>query len=371
MNRTSDYLARVLDRGTGALSAYAAADLLESCPEAGTGFGPDPLSVWQNWLAARLRELAAAIAAGELRIFVSQLQWAESLLAARGFSTKHIRTSLVCLRKVLASELPDTVVPLAVEYLERGLDQFHKEQARFPSRLGADTPESRLTAEYLLAIFQGERQRAKELVFDALDQGNSVQHLVTNVLLPSQVEVGRMWHADEINVAEEHFASDTTKKIMAQLMSRATFQPSNGKTMLAAGVAGNHVDIGLQAVADFFELDGWRTIQLGADVPIPDIVQAVVSFDADLLGLSASQSTQFEIVRETIDVVRRATPDGRVKIIVGGFAFTGSQDLAKRLGADGYASDAASAVQVGRALVFGTANESDGTSGTVADVSNA
>ena len=126
--------------------------------------------------------------------------------------------------------------------------------------------------------------------------------------MPAQVEVGRMWHIGEINVAEEHFASATTKTVMAQLMARAQFSPSNGKTMLAAAVAGNQLDIGPQAVADFFEMDGWRTVQLGADVPTGDIVKSVDFFGVDMLGLSASQSTQLETVRETIKAVRLAQP---------------------------------------------------------------
>ena len=168
-----------------------------------------------------------------------------------------------------------------------------------------------------------------------------------------------MWHADEINVAEEHFVSATTKSVMAQLMSRAEFRPSNGKTMLAAGVAGNHIDIGLQAVADFFEMDGWRAIQLGADVPTRDIVQAVEYFEADLVGLSASQSTQLETLRQTINAVRAVERGEKVKIIVGGFAFAGSEHLAPQLGADGYAPDPAAAVELGRQLVFGPPRQPD------------
>jgi methanogenic corrinoid protein MtbC1 len=166
-----------------------------------------------------------------------------------------------------------------------------------------------------------------------------------------------MWHADEINVAEEHFASATTKAVMAQLMSRAEFRPSNGRTMLAAAVAGNQVDIGLQAVADFFEMDGWRTIQLGANVSAGDVVQAVDLFEADLLGLSASQSTQLQTVRETIDAVRSSARGESVKIIVGGFAFGGSEHLSLKLGADGYAPDPAAAVELGRRLVFSKAHQ--------------
>ena len=122
-------------------------------------------------------------------------------------------------------------------------------------------------------------------------------------------------------------------------------------------MAGNQIDIGLQAVTHFFELDGWRTIYLGADVPAADVVQAVAHFEADLLGLSASQSTQLRTVQETIDAVRSAPGGEEVKVIVGGFAFAGLDDLPPKLGADGYAANPAAAVEVGAQLVLGTAHQ--------------
>jgi methanogenic corrinoid protein MtbC1 len=165
-----------------------------------------------------------------------------------------------------------------------------------------------------------------------------------------------MWHANEISVAEEHFVSATTKAVMAQLMTRAEMMPRNGKTMLAAAVAGNQIDIGLQAVADFFEMDGWRAIQLGANVPTVDIVRAVDDFEADLLGLTASQSVQLQTVCTTIASVRSAQRGQDIKIIVGGFAFSGSEHLAQQLGADGYAPDPSTAVELGKRLVFGSSS---------------
>jgi len=157
--------------------------------------------------------------------------------------------------------------------------------------------------------------------------------------------------ANEINVAEEHFASQTTKMVMAQLLPRATSQPANGKTMIAAAVAGNQHDIGLHAVADFFEIDGWRTVLLGANVPARDLVQAVDCFAADLLGLSVSQTTQFEAAKTTIQAVRSGARGTEVKILLGGRAFTDPNDLPTELGADGYAADAAKAVALGRQFV--------------------
>jgi methanogenic corrinoid protein MtbC1 len=337
--------------GRRGLAAYAANELLAAHPETKAGFGPDPLSGWQNWLGSRLDELAAAVAAERPAIFTAQVQWAKAVLAARGFSTEHYRTSLQCLQSVLSRELPENVHSLAADYLARALEAFDDEPAELSTRLLPDTPEGRLASEYLLAVLQGDRRRASQLILDGVDQGQSVRDVHLRVLLPAQQEVGRMWLVGEINVAEEHFASATTKMVMAQLLPRAKFAPRNGKTMLAAAVAGNQHDIGLQTVADFFEMDGWRTIQLGANVPIGDLVQAVDCFEVDLLGLSASQATQFETLRETIAEVRQCERGDRVKILIGGFAFASAAGMPEELGADGLAADPVAAVQQGRQLV--------------------
>ena len=152
---------------------------------------------------------------------------------------------------------------------------------------------------------------------------------------PAQMELGRMWQSGEINVADEHLGSYTTKMVMSQLLSLATSEPHNGKTVLTAAVAGNHIDIGLHAVADFFEMAGWQTIRLGADVPVLDLVEAVESFNADLLALSASLSVHLDTVKSTIQSVRSGNRGKLVKILLGGRAFAGSSELAVRLGADG------------------------------------
>jgi len=351
MNANRDFLARVLRNGTKAFAAYAASELLAARPEAAEGFGHDPFSAWQNCLAARVEELAAAVAAGEPGLFTSQVHWARAVFSARGISPEHLREGTALLNDVLAKELPEQVAPLAAEYLDEALATFDQEPQDVSTRLLPNTPEGRLASAYLLALLEGDRRRASRLVLESLDASRDVRSLYLKVLLPAQEEVGRMWLSDEINVAEEHFASQTTKVVMAQLLARAELCEPNGKSVLTAAVAGNQHDIGLSAVADFFEMDGWRTIHLGANVPVAEVAQAVECFAADLLALSASLSTQLETVRETIRAAGMAAGQRPVKIIVGGLAFAGSADLPEQLGADGYAADPEDAVSLGARLV--------------------
>ena len=215
----------------------------------------------------------------------------------------------------------------------------------------AETPAKRLAATYLLAILEGDRRKAIGLILKAADEGQSVPDLYSRVLQPAQEELGRMWLLGEINVAEEHFATTTTRLVMVQLHAREACGPSNGKTLVAAAVAGNQHDLGIQVVADLFERDGWRVIQLGSNAPTDDLAQAVEFYDADLVALSVSLAAQLTALEETIAAIRATERGTSVKILVGGCGMTGAADLAKSKGADDYASSAVDAVARGNALV--------------------
>lgn len=350
-SQSNELLARVLRSGSRTFGAYASGELLEAHAEAGAGWGPDPFSAWQNCLALRVEELAAAVAAEQPRLFTSQVGWAKAVLMAREVSAEHFRAGLTALRSVLLKELPEPVQPLATQYLDEAIDAFDEQTTDVSAQLLPDTPHGHIASSYLLALLEGERRRASRVILDAIDRPDSVRDLYLHVLLPAQAELGRMWMTGEINVAEEHFASHTTKVVMSQLLSHATFQPPNGKTVLAAAVTGNQHDIGLYAVANFFEMAGWRTIQLGADVPITDLVQAEEFFVADLLVLSVSLNVQLDTFKSTIQAVRSGSRGEVVKILAGGLTFAEAGDLPVEMGADGYAADPDEAVRLGGQLV--------------------
>ena len=214
------------------------------------------------------------------------------------------------------------------------------------TRLLTDSPMGRLAVRYLLKLLAGDRRAASQLVLDEMEHVEDVRQIYLDVLLPVQKELGRMWMTNEIGLAEEHFASQATRTLMAQLLLHADFRPANGKTAILAAVAGNHVDMGLQVVADFFEMDGWRTIHLGANVPAADLAQAADCFQADLVGLSVALVTQLETLKATIQAIRNTERGERLKILVGGRAVATAGDLPQTLGADGYAADPRAAVEM-------------------------
>jgi len=240
--------------------------------------------------------------------------------------------------------------PLATGYVDQALAAFDGEPAGMSPRLTAETAEGRLAAEYLLAILEGDRRRASRLILKAAEDGQAIQDLYLKVLQPAQEELGRMWLLGEINIAEEHFATATTRLVMTQLHARSSCKTANGKTLLAAAVAGNQHDLGIQVVADWFEIDGWRVIQLGANVPAEDLAQAVDFYHPDVVALSVSLGTQLPALREAIAAVRASERGSGVKILVGGPGLKDIAKLAESWGADGYASNGPEAVARGNAL---------------------
>ena len=326
-------------------------ELLESRPELGERLHPAAFPRWQNVFVQCLEELAAAMATRRPQVLAQHVQWLDVFFRARGLPRDVLLSGLEILAGVLERELPEEAAAAAASLCRDASAVLRHETVASGRVLDVDSPYGRLAASYLLALLEGDRARATRLVLDAADAGVPIQELYLNVLLPAQEEGGRMWQEAEINVAEEHFTTATTQAIMAQLRGRVTAKTPLGKTIVTAAVIGNQHDIGLQAVADFFEMDGWRVIQLGCNVPIEDLVEAVDFYQADLLGLSVCLGAQLTALARTIHAVRQSPRGSSMKILVGGRGFAGADDLAVELGADGYAENPAKAVSLGHVLV--------------------
>jgi methanogenic corrinoid protein MtbC1 len=182
-----------------------------------------------------------------------------------------------------------------------------------------------------------------QLVLDAVKHGISISDAYLRVLLPAQHEVGRLWHLNELSVSEEHLVSYTTQRLMATLSNLAPRSADNGYTAVAGAVAGNVHDIGIRAISYLLEIEGWRTIYLGSDIPQVELPNTLETYQADVLLLSVALSSQLSATRRSIKMIRDNCPLP-VKILVGGNGLSERADIWQEIGADGYAPDAESAL---------------------------
>jgi 5-methyltetrahydrofolate--homocysteine methyltransferase len=121
-----------------------------------------------------------------------------------------------------------------------------------------------------------------------------------------------------------------------------------GKIVLGT-VKGDLHDIGKNLVGMLMEGAGFEVIDLGIDVPSEKFVEAVKSQKSNILGLSALLTTTMPKMKEVMESLVEAGIRNSVKVMIGGAPVT--ERFAKDVGADGYAPDAASAVEKARELI--------------------
>jgi len=120
-------------------------------------------------------------------------------------------------------------------------------------------------------------------------------------------------------------------------------------TVIIGTVEGDIHDIGKRIVGLLLEGNGFRVIDLGVDVKADAFVQAMEKHNPDILGMSALLTTTMPNMGKTIDLLKEKGLREKVKIVVGGAPI--SEQFTKSIGADGYAMEAGSAVELVKKLV--------------------
>lgn len=329
------------------IGAAAATDLCARCAEAREAFSPLPVAKWSEQLEGRVQELAAAVAYGAPGCFADQIGWARAAFNVRGVCCSHLSESLAALSRVLARELTAEDYSLVEEVLASAARELTSTGCEPASRLSEKPELAAASAEFLVAVLEGDRRRASAGIRAIQDGGVDPRVIYGEVLAPSLCELGRLWHLGEISVAEEHFATTTAQMVMSEVLSRATPAPHDGRVVLAASVEGDSHDMGVRILADLLELSGWRAIFLGSSVPADELAGGARDFGADLVAISATLPVHLRAVEAAIASVH-ALPR---PVLVGGPAFCHCPETWRVMGADAYAACAVEAVRIADSLV--------------------
>lgn len=301
-----------------------------------------------------LAYLAEALAAAQPALFVDYVRWAQALFAGLGLAETALPTTLRVTGEVLQEALPVELAQAAASYLEAGANALQDAIAAPRSYIEEGAPLSELAIDYIAAVLRGDRRAASQMILDAVEAGASIKSIYLDVFQRTQHEIGRLWQTNRISVAQEHLATATTQMIMSQLYPRIFGAERNGRVMVATCVGDELHEIGVRMVADFFEMAGWDTFYLGANTPAGSVIQTIAERHADLLAISATITYHVSAVAELIGQVRQAPEASGVVLMVGGYPFNVAPQLWRSVGADGYAHDAAEAVEVGERLARGT-----------------
>lgn len=198
------------------------------------------------------------------------------------------------------------------------------------------------------AVIKGDQNKAKEITSAALKEGMNPERILNEGLIGGMNIIGAAFKKNEVYVPEVLIAARAMKMAMEILepkLVEAGVKPL-GNVMVGT-VQGDLHDIGKNLVIMMLKGAGFKVIDVGVDVPPDKFVALVKEHGVKLLGLSALLTTTMPMVDKTIVAFKAAGMD--TKIMIGGAPVT--QEYADKIGAAGYAADAASAVDVAKKLL--------------------
>ena len=198
-------------------------------------------------------------------------------------------------------------------------------------------------------LYSGKAEEVAELVQKALDQEMAPAEILSGGLIASMDEVGRDFKAGDLFVPEVLIAARAMHAGMDVLRPLLTESdvPSAGKYVIGT-VQGDLHDIGKNLVRMMLEGAGFEMVDLGTDVHPDAFVDAVREHQPNIVGMSALLTTTMVNMKTTVEALEEAGLRDSVKIMIGGAPVTAA--FAEEVGADAYASDAASAVDLARHL---------------------
>ena len=207
--------------------------------------------------------------------------------------------------------------------------------------------------ELATAIIKGNigvPAKSDELVKRALDEGVSVKDILQQGMIGGMSVIGERFKKCEVYVPEVLIAARAMKAAMTVLKPLlAESDIESPGTVVIGTVKGDLHDIGKNLVAMMLEGAGFNVVDIGIDVAPETFVEEAKKAGAHVVGMSALLTTTMPAMKATVDAIKASDIAGQVKTVIGGAPVT--QAYADEISADGFAPDAASAVDKVKELI--------------------
>ena len=198
------------------------------------------------------------------------------------------------------------------------------------------------------AVIKGDQKTAVDITNAAIGEGMEPGTILADGLIAGMNVIGGRFKANEVYIPEVLIAARAMKMAMEILepkLAEAGVEPV-GKAAVGT-VQGDLHDIGKNLVIMMLKGAGFNVVDLGVDVSSEKFVEAAKECGAQIIGLSALLTTTMPAMETTVKAMKDAGVTA--KVIIGGAPIT--QAYADKIGADGYAADAATAVDIAKELL--------------------
>ncbi len=200
------------------------------------------------------------------------------------------------------------------------------------------------------SILKGKSPETRIHTQKALDENIPPQEIISKGMNSAMEEVGLRFSKHELFLPEMMVAARAMKEGMGLIEPYIVGKTmaSNGKMVLGTVKDDLH-DVGKNLVGMMFKGAGFHVVDLGIDVPKEKFLESIQREKPEFVGISALLTITLPNVIETIQFIRNSSGNENCKILVGGAPVT--PEFAKDAKADGYATDAGSAIQMAKTMM--------------------
>jgi MerR family transcriptional regulator, light-induced transcriptional regulator len=276
---------------------------------------------------------------------VNYLRWLASVLRSRSIPDDHLALSLDYLVETIGGRLSEVDAAALASVVANAKSALLDEAPAATSEIAAMPAAWEECDAFYDAMVSGDRLKALEIFRQAIAAGRGFIDTELHLVQPTFYRIGEGWQENKVSIAQEHLATVIAHSMLAREFAHAQPEPRVDRKAVLACVEGNHHALGLQMVADAFELQGWEVRNIGANTPTSALVGFVREDDPHLVGLSAAMPHHLPAARAAIARLRSELGEACPPLMLGGLAINQFKPLSKMLGADCTAGDARAAAE--------------------------
>jgi len=201
------------------------------------------------------------------------------------------------------------------------------------------------------AVIEGEPEDAEALAKEALEQGLDPLACITEGLTAGIQQVGKLFASGEYFLPDLIIGADAMKvalDVLEPMLAGDQQRDVVGRIVLGT-VEGDLHEIGKTLVGTMLTANGFLVTDIGVDKKPEEFIAAIKETDADIVGASALLTTTMLQQKKLVDLLEETGLREKVKVMIGGAPVT--EAFAKEIGADGYAEDAISSVDLAFRLI--------------------
>ena len=182
-----------------------------------------------------------------------------------------------------------------------------------------------LSRTFTRALLRGDDAGAEMLFREALEAGVSEGTLDDQVIAPALRRIGSMWERGELAVHQEHLATEIVQRVVTLRREAVrVIRLRSSRTVVLAGVQGEHHVVGLRMVASLLVHAGYDVRMLGPDLPTAELPAVMALHRPAVVGLTATMPRSAAELLPAVELIQSCDPHAAV--LLGGAAIPSRLD---------------------------------------------